>query len=69
MTEGERSILQHWSRWGSDGYPIHKRGRLWFWDEMYGVKGCPAPFKTKREAFAAYERYIKILIDKSANRD
>jgi hypothetical protein len=48
--------------WGSDGYPITKRGREWW------VKHFPVPFKTKRQAVAQWERYIDILLDKKAGR-
>ena len=40
LTENEQSVMTHWSRWGSDGYPIAKRGRSWWVD---GVRECGIP--------------------------
>jgi hypothetical protein len=71
LTEAERNILRHISRWGSDGYPIRKltgRNPRWVWDEMYGVKGAPVVYKTKREAVTAFEDYLDVLRAKLAGR-
>ena len=68
MTENESFTLTHWSRFGSDGYPIHKRGSRWWVDGIRGCGACPSGFRTKREAVAQWERYIDVLIDKSAGR-
>jgi hypothetical protein len=68
MTENESFTITHWSRFGSDGYPIIKRGSRWWVDGIRGCGACPAGFRTKREAVAQWERYINILIDKSAGR-
>jgi len=68
LSTGENDILRHWSRWGSDGYPIRKMGRHWHWVESFGVKGAPVVYKTKRQAVAAFERYVAILIERSAGR-
>jgi len=68
MTENETFILSHWSMFGSEGYPIIRRGSRWWID---GIRGCgvfPSGFRTKREAVAQWESYIDILIDKSAGR-
>lgn len=64
----ELQFLQHISRWGSDGYPVAKRGRSWWFDRMFNAGGCPSPFKTKRAAFEFVENYCSILRDKYAGR-
>jgi hypothetical protein len=68
LTEGENSILRHTSMWGSDGYPVAKIGSRWQWIEMFGVKGAPVVYRTKREAVAAFEAFLDILLDKAAGR-
>lgn len=68
LTEDERFILTGWSMWGSDGYPVAKRGSRWWVDGVRGLGGCPAGFKTKREAQAQWEAYIQTIIDKDAGR-
>jgi len=68
LTENETSFLQQNTRWGSDMYPLMKVKRGWIWTEFCGVKGAPTVYKTKREAGEAIERYIDILIDKTAGR-
>ena len=68
ITTEEEEVLTHQSRWGSDGYPVSKRGRLWWID---GIRGCgrfPVPFKTKKAAVEQWERYMQILRDKKAGR-
>ncbi len=68
LTEGESNILRHISMWGSDGYPVQKIRRGWHWTEMFGVKGAPVVYKTKREAVSAFETFHSMLIDKAAER-
>lgn len=65
LTEDERALLTHWSRWGSDGYPVNRftRSRGWTWGPFLSVKGPPTVFKTKREAVASFEAFIGILIE------
>ncbi len=63
ITEDERALLQHITRWGSDGYPIHKLSRGWTWGPWRSVKGPPVIYKTKKEAVASFEAYENILID------
>ncbi len=63
ITEDERSLVNHITRWGSDGYPVRKSGRGWAWGPWRGVQGPPAIFKTKREAVQAFERFHEILLD------
>lgn len=68
ISAAELDFLQHIGRWGSDGYPIAKRGRKWWFDRMFNAGGTPSPYKTKREAEAAVEAYLDILRDKAAGR-
>ena len=68
LTTDESFVLDHWSRWGSDGYPIVKRGRKWFIDGMCGLGKFPIAFKTKRESAEYWERFIDILIARKAGR-
>lgn len=65
LTMGESDLLAHVSRWGSDGYPIQKcRGGRWIWTEMFGIKGAPVVYKTKREVTQAIENYLDVLRDR-----
>jgi hypothetical protein len=65
----ESDFLQHMGRFGSDAYPVQKvSGGRWIWRECWGVKGAPTVYKTKRECVQAIERYIDVLIDKTAGR-
>lgn len=69
LNQNERSFLNHMMRWGSNGHPVRKLGSgRWIWDEFCGVKGAPTVYRTKRECSEAIERYIDILVDKSAGR-
>ncbi len=68
LTEDERALLTHLSRFGSDGYPVRKLGREWTWGPWRSVSGPPTLFKTKREAVASFERFYDILVDASAGR-
>jgi hypothetical protein len=68
LSQAESQFLNHMMMFGSDGYPVQKKGRNWFWTEFYGVKGAPTTYKTKRECVAAIELYIDILCDKKAGR-
>lgn len=58
LTADERFALLHNSRFGSDSYPIVKRGRKWAQDHPAIAK--PPLYRTKREATDAWE----ILIEK-----
>lgn len=64
----ELDLLNHISRWGSDGYPIFKRGRKWWVDPFFGTGGFPTGYRTKRDAIAQFESYVSILLDKAAGR-
>jgi hypothetical protein len=68
LNDEERFCLMHVSRWGSDGYPVVKRGRSWHVDGIQGAGRFPCVFKTKREAVAMFERALDIMLDKSAGR-
>lgn len=59
LTEDERWLVDHVSMWGSDGYPVRKRGNHWSWD-CRSLKS-PTVYKTKREATAAFEAYLDVL--------
>lgn len=61
---GRRKLLSHVSRWGSDGYPVHKLGSGWTWGND-DVHGPPVAFKTKREAVASFERFYEIMVNES----
>ena len=67
-SEAERRLHQHVTMFGSAGYPIRKVGRSWHWEDSFGVPGAPTVYKTKREAVAAFERFLDILCDKAAGR-
>jgi hypothetical protein len=69
LSTDENDFLQHWSRWGSDMYPVSKTsGGRWVWTEFCGIKGAPTVYKTKRAACEAVELYVHALIDRSAGR-
>lgn len=68
LSEDENALLAHISMWGSDGYPVRKRGRGWVWGEWRSIQGPRYTYKTKREAVAAFEAYYDILLDRAAGR-
>jgi hypothetical protein len=68
ITEDETALLNHITRWGSDGYPVRKLGRGWTWGPWLSVNGPPTVFKTKREAVASLEAFEQVLIDAKAGR-
>ena len=68
LTQAESDFLGHIMMFGSAGYPVQKVRSSWQWVEFWGVKGPPITYKTKRDAVAAVERYIEILLDKNAGR-
>ena len=69
LTPDEKDLLTHWSRFGSDGYPIRKlRAGVWVWESYRSVAGAPCTFRTRKAAWAAFERFIEILIDVDAER-
>lgn len=61
ITEDERRLLNHVMMFGSDGYPITKVGRKWMVE--HAAVRFPVLFKTKREATAAFEGFLDVLID------
>lgn len=68
ITEDERALLCHVSRWGSDGYPVRKLGRRWTWGPWRSIAGPPTMWKTKREAVAHVEAFLAVLRDALAGR-
>lgn len=69
ITDDERALLTHLSRWGSDGYPIRKfRCKRWTWGPWRSVQGPPTVFQTRREAVASFEAFYEVLVDASAGR-
>lgn len=68
LTEDERALVAHVSRWGSDGYPVRRIGARWSWGPWRGINGPPVLFQRKRDAITAFEAYIDILLDKLAGR-
>lgn len=60
MTYDERRLFSHIGRWGSEGYPIRKLGRKWDWHFTERVTS-PTLYTTKREAVAAFERFLAVL--------
>jgi hypothetical protein len=67
LSTAENDILQHYSRWGSAGYPIQKlsTGR-WTWSASHGVGGSPELYRTRAAGHRAFERYIQTLLDRVA---
>jgi len=68
LSEAESRFLQHMTMFGSDGYPIRKYGRVWIWEDFFGVKGPNTVYTTKSEGHSAIDRYLEILCDKKAGR-
>lgn len=70
ITDDERALLTHITRFGSDGYPITKyaNGRRWSWGPWRGVAGPPTMFSTKRAAVAHFESFVAVLCDAIAGR-
>lgn len=73
LNEDERALLTHWSRWGSDGYPVHRsrgehgaptQGRWWTWDFL-SLSAPRRLYPTKRAATAAFEAFVAVLIEAS----
>lgn len=65
LSEDEWALLKHTAMFGSDGYPIRKRGRGWHWEDWRSVRGPPTVYKTKRAAVEAFSRFLDVLIDAS----
>ena len=69
LTDDERRLLGHVTRWGSDGYPIRKLSHgKWIWGPFLSVNGPSVCFATKREAVASFEAFEHVLIDAKAGR-
>ena len=69
LSEDEAFVLTRVSRFGSDGYPVHKLGNGWTWGPIRGIRGLPCPVKTKREAVRLFEMYLDGLRDVLAGRE
>jgi len=65
ITAEERRLVDHVTRWGSDGYGAMvtklRKGRGWTWGGGFGVKGPPVVFKRKRDAVASFEAFLEVL--------
>jgi hypothetical protein len=69
ITENERALLNHISRWGSSGYPVAKCGsHHWAWGPFLSIQGAPVVFKTKRECVQSFENFLEVLRDAVAGR-
>ena len=68
LTEEQNAWLAHMRMWGSNGYPVRKRGSRWVFDRAFGVGGSPSTYRTKREATAACELFYSLLRDYAAGR-
>lgn len=68
LTRDERDFLTAWEHFGARMFPVVKRGRSWWWEGWRSVPGCPSPFKTKRDALAAVDRFVCILIEHAKAR-
>jgi len=71
LTERESFMLNHITRFGSEGYPVQKVGsRHWSWAYGNGsdTHSCPVTFPTKKLAVASFESHLEILRDKKAGR-
>lgn len=56
LSEDDRRVLTHWSRFGSDGYPVRKLRSSWT------IESDPRLFPTKRAAVKAWEIKVQMLI-------
>lgn len=62
LTEDEKSLMTHISRFGSDGYPVAKVGsHHWVWGPFRSIKGAPVVFPTKKQAVQSFENYMDSL--------
>ncbi|MBF6570519.1 MAG: hypothetical protein IVW54_16755 [Candidatus Binataceae bacterium] len=69
ITADELALLDHVSRWGSDGYPVRKLGaRRWTWGPWRTIAGPPTVYTRKRDAIESVEKYLDILRDAKAGR-
>lgn len=69
LSEDERALLAHISRWGSDGYPVSKLGSdRWQWGPWRSIKGPPRIFRSKKQAIENFEIYLAILRERLAHQ-
>ena len=64
LTDREQQDLTHWSRWGSDGYPVAYIAEAWTVTRL----PLPMTFPTRKAAVAAWENHIDTLIEKKGAR-
>jgi hypothetical protein len=60
LTNADLELVNHVTRWGSEGYPIQKVGHGWHWIDSHGVKGPPTVFKSKGAATEAFEGWMEL---------
>jgi hypothetical protein len=59
LSEDERGLMTHISRWGSEGYPVRKVGsKHWAWGPFRSINGAPVCFPTKKQAVESFEKYM-----------
>lgn len=63
VSAGERDLVRHVGMWGVDGYPVAKVGSRWHWVEVFGVRGAPKVYRTKRAAIAAVDAFLDMVRD------
>lgn len=59
LSEDERALLAHDSRWGSTGGVVCRMGRRWFW--RFRSIEAPCLYPTKTAASAALDAYLEVL--------
>lgn len=64
LTHDEAALLYHVQMYGSNGYPLVKRGRQWWINEFRSWRGFPVPFKTKKAAQEQFERWMELARDR-----
>jgi hypothetical protein len=69
LSDDERALLAHLSRFGSDGYPVRRLSRGgWTWGPWRSIQGPPTVFGTKRAAVESFEAYCDVLRDAAGGR-
>lgn len=73
LTERETFMLNHITRFGSEGYPVRKAGRYWVWEYGFSPEhpdfhSSRTMYRTKKEAVHSFELHLEILRDKKAGR-
>ncbi len=65
LTNDERDLMTHISRFGSSGYPLVKMGKSWSWNYRDSISSAEK-FPTKKAAVSSFEAYHQSLIDQYA---